>query len=257
MENAPTLTAIIADDESLARNVIRKYLVGFPQVKIIAECENGLIALQKNNELKPDLIFLDIRMPELDGMSVLNEFTHHPLIIFTTAFHQHAIRAFEINAVDYLLKPFDQERFSRAIMKAIERKNLPGNIQQQILRLQDSFTELLKSERKYISRILIKGKETYSFLQVSDILWFEADSDYVKIHTAEKVYLKNLSLNELEAKLNPEIFVRIHRSTIVNLAFIRELKPYFNGEYYIYLQNGERLKLSRSYKEKIKLIMNP
>ncbi len=257
MEKSETIIkAIIADDESLARNVIKKYLSAFPQIKIIAECENGLIALNKINELKPDLIFLDIQMPELDGLSLLNELPQLPLIIFTTAFNQYAIKAFEINAVDYLLKPFDKDRFAQAIQKVIEQKSSPAHIQKQIKDLQNSLDEVLKADKKFTSRILIKGKDGYSFLNVQDIIWFEAYSDYVKIHIKEKFFLKNISLNELETKLNPEIFIRIHRSTIVNIAYIKEMKPYFNGEYYIYLTNGEKLKLSRSYKDKLKIIID-
>jgi len=257
MEKSETIIkAIIADDESLARNVIKKYSSAFPQIKIIAECENGLIALNKINELHPDLIFLDIQMPELDGLSMLNELKQLPQIIFTTAFNQYAIKAFEINAVDYLLKPFDKDRFAQAIQKVIEQKNSPAFFQKQINNLQQSLDELLKGDKKFTSRILIKGKDGFSFLNVQDIVWFEAYSDYVKIHTKEKYFLKNISLNELETKLNPETFIRIHRSTIVNIAFIKEMKPYFNGEYYIYLTNGEKLKLSRSYKDKLKIIID-
>ena len=246
------LKAIIADDEPLARNVIRKYLSAFMQIKVIAECENGLIALNRINELQPDVVFLDIQMPELDGLSMLTELKQPPLIIFTTAFSQYATRAFEINAVDYLLKPFDKDRFTQAVQKAIEKGNSPVQIQKQINGLQHSLDELLKAGKKFTSRILIKAKDGYSFLSVEHIVWFEACSDYVKIHTRENVFLKNISLNALETKLNPETFIRIHRSTIVNIAFIKEMKPYFNGEYYIYLDNGEKLKLSRSYKDNIK-----
>ncbi len=251
-----TLKAIIADDELLARNVIKKYLIEFPQIEIIAECENGLAALNKINELNPDVIFLDIQMPELDGLSLLSELKILPLVIFTTAYNQYAIKAFEINVVDYLLKPFDKDRFKLAIHKVIEQKNSPVQVQKQISNLQQSLTELIKTDKKFTTRILIKGNNTYSFLNVKDIIWFEAYTDYVKIHTKEKFYLKNISLHELETKLNPETFIRIHRSTIVNFDFIKEMKPYFNGEYYIYLTNGEKLKLSRSYKDKIKLIID-
>ncbi len=250
------LKAIIADDEILARNVIKKYLGDFPHVEIVAECENGLIALNKINELHPDLAFLDIEMPELDGLSLLSELKELPTVIFTTAYNQYAIKAFELNAVDYLLKPFDKKRFALAVQKVTQQKVSPANLQAQLNNLQRTLNEIKKTSKKFTPRILIKGNNTYSFLNVSDIIWFEASSDYVKIHTKEKFYLKNISLNELEEKLNPKTFIRIHRSTIVNSDFIKEMKPYFNGEYYIYLINGEKLKLSRSYKDKIKLIID-
>ncbi len=255
-EQEMTIKAIIADDESLARNVIKKYLAAFPQIEVIAECENGLIALNKINELKPGLVFLDIEMPELDGLSMLNEIQELPLVIFTTAYNQYAIKAFEKNAVDYLLKPFDKDRFAQAIHKVTDQKNTIATFQKQLTKLQHSLNELVNTGKKFSSRILIKGREGYSFLDVNEITWFEADSDYVKIHCKEKNYLKNISLNELELKLDPVLFVRIHRSTIVNIKYIKELKPYFNGEYYLYLTNGEKLKLSRTYKDRIKHIID-
>ncbi len=252
-KNETHIRAIIADDESLARNVIRKYLTAFPKIKIVAECENGLVALNKINELDPDLIFLDIQMPDLDGFSMLNELTHTPLIIFTTAFNQYAIKAFEKDAVDYLIKPFDRDRFAQAIKKVTEQKYSPAFLENKINTLQDSINKMLTTDKKFTTRIVIKVKESYSFLNVQDIIWFEAYSDYVKIHTKEKYYLKNISLNELEIKLNPQTFIRIHRSTIVNIVYIKEMKPYFNGEYHLHLTNGEKLKLSRTYKDKLEI----
>lgn len=255
-KNETLIKAIIADDESLARNVVKKFLTAFPQIKIVAECENGLSALNKINELSPDLIFLDIQMPDLDGMSVLRELRHPPLVIFTTAYNQYAIEAFEKNAVDYLLKPFNKDRFAQAVTRALDQRSSPALLENKISTLQVSLNQVLNADKKFTSRILIKEKGGYSFLNVQDIIWFEADSDYVKIHTKEKTYLKNVSMNELEVKLNPQNFIRIHRSTIVNIAYIKEMKPYFNGEYHLLLSNGEKLKLSRTYKDKLKLIID-
>lgn len=250
------ITAIIADDEPLSRDVIKKYSASFPELEIVAECGNGLDALNKINELKPDCVFLDIQMPDLDGLSLLRELQEWPMIIFTTAYNQHAIKAFELNAVDYLLKPFDKERFAQALSKALQQKKSPLHLENKITALQNSLDKLLNNEKKFITRVMIKEADTYVFINVNDISWFEAHGDYVKIHKKDKSYLKNISLNELENKLNPQVFVRIHRSTIVNTACIKEMKPYFNGEYYIYLQNGEELKLSRSYKDRLKLIID-
>jgi two-component system LytT family response regulator len=256
MEKTATIKAIIADDESLARNIIRKYLLDFPEINIIAECDNGLTALNTINELNPDLVFLDIQMPDLDGLSLLNELKEIPLIIFTTAFSQYAIQAFEKNAVDYLLKPFDKGRFAVAVEKAMEKKSSPSFLEKKINTLQTTLNQILDADKKITTRLLIKGKNAYSFLDVKDITWFEAHSDYVKIHTKEKYYLKNISLNELESKLNPQVFIRIHRSTIVNVSYVKEMKPYFNGEYHLFLTTGEKLKLSRSYKDKLKFIID-
>jgi two-component system LytT family response regulator len=255
MENGIRFKAVIADDEKLARNVVKKYLHAFPQIAVVAECENGLSALNKINELQPGLVFLDIQMPDLDGLSLLNELKEPPLVIFTTAYNQHAISAFEKNAVDYLLKPFTAERFAQAVEKALGRKPAPAILEDKINSIQESLNQVLGAEKKFTTRILIREKNGYSFVDVKDITWFEADSDYVKIHTKEKIFLKNTSLNELELKLNPQNFVRIHRSTMINVSCIRELKPYFNGEYHLLLSTGEKLKLSRTYKEKLKLII--
>ena len=255
VKNETTINVIIADDETLARNVIKKYLQAFPHMQLVAECGNGLTALNKINELHPDLVFLDIQMPDLDGLSLLAELEQLPLVIFTTAFDQYAVKAFELNAVDYLLKPFDKDRFAAAIKKIMDQKISPAFLEKKINSIQHSLSQVMQTDKNFISRILIKGKSGYSFLDVEEITWFEADSDYVKIHTKEKVYLKNISLNELEAKLSPRTFIRIHRSSIVNVKCVKELKPYFNGEYHLYLTNGQELKLSRSYKDKVKLII--
>lgn len=251
-----TIKTIIADDELLARNVIKKYLLDFPEIELIAECDNGINTLNKINELSPDLVFLDIQMPELDGLSVLKELKNMPLVIFTTAFNQYAIKAFELHAIDYLLKPFDKDRFSLSIQKVIEHKGSMAYFERKINKLQQSLSDFMNIDNKLNSRILIKNNDSYSFINTSEILWFEAYSDYVKIHTLAKSYLKNISLNELESKLDPKQFIRIHRSTIINIHFIKEMKPYFNGEYFIFLNNGEKLKLSRTYKDKIKLLIN-
>ncbi len=254
--NKELITCIIADDEMLARDVIRNFLSDFNEIKIIAECENGLTTLNTINELDPDLVFLDIQMPEIDGLTLLKELKKPPLIIFTTAFNQYAIKAFEINAIDYLLKPFDKERFSMAVTKVLNHKNDNTSIENKISTLQNSLNEFIHGDKKFVSRLLIKGNDAYSILNTRDVTWFEAYSDYVKIHTKEKTYLKNISLNELESKLDPSQFIRIHRSTMVNINYIKELKPYFNGEYHINLTTGEQLKLSRSYKEKISQILD-
>ena len=246
---------IIADDEALARKVIHKYLAPFPQVEVIAECVNGLEALNKVNELRPHLLFLDIEMPEIDGLSMLSELRYFPMIVFTTAFNQYAIKAFEMNAVDYLLKPFDQNRFTQALKKVIDQKSSPAFLENRINNLQNTINNLLRPEKNYASRIWMKEKNTWFFAEAEDIYWFEAFGDYVRVHTKDKTFLKNISLTELELKLNPHHFVRIHRSTIVNLSFIKEMKPYFNGEYHLELTNGTKLKLSRTYKDKLNNII--
>ena len=155
MDNTTQITALIADDESLARDVIRNYLSGFPMIRLVAECENGLDALNEINRLKPDLVFLDIEMPEMDGISLLSELKELPLIIFTTAYNQYAIKAFELNAIDYLLKPFDRERFGQSMQRILEHRTSPASMEQKLGNLQQTLNTLIESEKKYINRSVI------------------------------------------------------------------------------------------------------
>ncbi|HJW27821.1 MAG TPA: response regulator, partial [Saprospiraceae bacterium] len=196
---APIIKAIIADDESLARNVIRKYLVGYSDIEVVAEAADGLTALNLIQEHRPGLVFLDIQMPELDGLSMLNELDMMPMILFTTAYHQYAIQAFDHHAVDYLLKPFDKKRFDLAISRVMERSGQTSALQVQLKAMQNTLDQLIDGGKKYLNRILVKGKEGHVFVETRDILRFEAYSDYVKIHTRERFFLKNISMMELES----------------------------------------------------------
>lgn len=247
----PKIRALIADDELLARKFIRRLLKQDPDVEIVAECSNGKEAAQAIREQKPELVFLDVQMPEMDGFAVLDAvgLDHLPEIIFTTAYESYAIRAFELHALDYLLKPFDQIRFKAAIKHAKERLHSqpPEEGRLQVATLLES----IKAQQQHLERILIKADGRITFLNTHEIDWIEADDKYVHLHTAKGTRMVRQTLSAMEAQLDPKRFVRIHRSAIVNVERIRELQPLFNGEHSLHLDNGTKLTLSRSYKEKL------
>jgi two-component system LytT family response regulator len=245
------IRALIADDELLARKFIRRLLKHDADVEIVAECSNGKEAAAMIRQEKPDLVFLDVQMPEMDGFAVLDAvgLEHLPEIIFTTAYESYAIRAFELHALDYLLKPFDQVRFKAAMKHAKERLVSQGTEEG---RLQiGTLLESIKAEQKHLERILIKADGRISFLNTREIDWLEADDKYVHLHTAKGARMVRQTLSAMEAELDPAKFVRIHRSTIVNIERIKELQPLFNGEHSLLLENGTKLILTRSYRDKL------
>lgn len=250
-----TLKALIVDDEFFGREIIKTYLKDFPFVEMIEEASNGKEALLKINELKPDLLFLDIQMPVLNGLDVIHEMdpSFQPAIIFITAYEQYAVKAFELNVVDYLLKPFDQSRFEAALNRAIERIQTKENdLGQLVKKLQDSYEHLQRPHKsEQLTRILVKEPKKMFFIKTEDVFWFEASGDYVIVHLEKKSHLISQSLNQLEAHLDPHDFARIHRSYIINVHSISEFEPYFNGEYFITLKNNTRLKLSRTYRDRL------
>jgi two-component system, LytTR family, response regulator len=245
------ITAVIADDEALARRFIRRMLKDEHEIEVIAECANGKEAVAVIKKQNPDLVFLDVQMPEMDGFGVLQAIGHEslPQIIFTTAYEQYAIRAFELHALDYLLKPFDQARFKDAIKYARERfHSQPAKDG----RLQiNALLESIKNKPQYLDRLVIKSGGRISFLQTEEINWIEADDKYVHLHTGKTSSMVRQTLSAMEAQLDPKKFKRIHRSTIVNVARIKELQPLFNGEYSVLMDDGTKLTLSRNYKDKL------
>jgi two-component system LytT family response regulator len=243
-----TITAILVDDVPSARKLLKEYLLDFPDIKIIAECKNGRQAIKAINENKPDLIFLDIRMPGVDGFEVLEHLEYMPHIIFTTAFDDYALKAFEVNAVDYLLKPYDRKRFARAVHKAINRNAKSSDEIDRIVQvLQQS-----KESDGYPKRIFIRiGKKIIS-VQVNNILWIEADRDYAQLHTNTGNYFCNLSLNALENRLDPSLFLRVHRSYIIANNSIEHLTGDGEGGFIAMLKDKSRVKVSRTYAEKIR-----
>jgi two-component system LytT family response regulator len=250
MKKAP-LRAVIVDDEALARKFIRRMLRDDPDVEIVGECSNGKEAAATIKKQDPDLVFLDVQMPEMNGFAALESIgvDQCPLVIFTTAYEQYAIRAFELHALDYLLKPFDQARFKDAIKHAKERF---GSEHEKDARRQiGALLENIKNKPKYLERFVIKAGGRITFLRVDEINWIEADDKYVHLHTDKAHPMVRQTLSAMESQLDPGKFQRIHRSTIVNVEQIKELQPLFSGEHAVHLKDGTKLTLSRNYKDKL------
>lgn len=245
------MTSILIDDEPLARKLLKEYLQDFPDIKIIAECKNGRQAIKAINENKPDLIFLDIRMPGMDGFEVLENLKYMPRIIFSTAHDDYALKAFEMNAVDYLLKPYDRKRFSRALQKVTNQTIQSNNDIDRIVQvLQQS-----KETKGYPQHIFVRIGRKIKSIQVNDIVWIESDGDYTSLHTNSGIHLCNLSLNTLEDRLDPSCFLRIHRSYIIASNSIENLASDGEGGFVAILKDKSKVKVSRTYAAKIRHII--
>jgi DNA-binding LytR/AlgR family response regulator len=236
-----TIRAIIVDDEELARQMIREYLADFPAVETCAECSNGKDAVRTLNRQQPHLLFLDIQMPELNGFEVLQRLEVIPFVIFSTAYDKYALQAFEVNAVDYLLKPYDRSRFGLAMQRVLERMQNSDSGLANLMSLLNS----LHGEKRESGRLWIKDSGCIKPVMLSEIDWMEAMDDYVCVHVGKTKHLINLRMQELESRLNEKMFLRIHRSTIVNLDRIKELRPAGDGSYQVILKDGTQLSLSR------------
>jgi two-component system, LytTR family, response regulator len=248
LTNATSIRALVIDDEPLAREMIREMLEGDHEVEIIGECGNGREAVDAIRALSPDLIFLDVQMPELGGFEVLESLKGEnvPYVIFATAYDQYAVRAFEVHALDYLLKPFDRERFEAAWKRAkgLLREDKVNRRDQHILAL----LEELKAGPRYLERLVIKTEGRVFFLDIDDIHCIESEGNYVRVYNGKKTYLLRETISGLEAQLDPKKFLRIHRSSMVRIDKIKELQPWFHGEYHVLLENGKQLTLSRNYR---------
>ncbi len=251
-----TFTAIVVDDEEYARDIVKSLLAQDASVHLLAECSNGAEAIEKICELKPDMVFLDIQMPEVNGFEVIQatQEKHTPHYIFTTAYDSFALKAFEVNAIDYLLKPFDDDRFFDALQKVKDKAQTPvsGLMKENLLAL---IEESRQTRTSFLKRISVRTGSRIHFINVEDIDWIEADNQYVKIHTGPKHQVHRQPLSELESLLDPSQFVRIHRSTIVNVDRITSLEPHFRGDYVISLQDNTKLKLAKSRKETLRQLM--
>lgn len=250
------IRAIIVDDEKPARHRLRELLEKRADIGAVAECSNGAEAVRQIRALQPDLLLLDIQMPGLDGFGVVEEIgaAQMPATIFVTAYDQYALKAFEVSALDYLLKPFSDERFERSLERVLSfvSARRREELSQRILSLLDQIQpEQPNKTSAPLDRLMIKDGGRVLFLQVEEIDWIEAAGVYVQIHTAGKTWLHRISLSELEAKLDARQFIRIHRSTIVNLSRIRELRPHSHGDFLVALRDGAELKLSRRYRRKV------
>jgi two-component system, LytTR family, response regulator len=239
-ERPNTIRALLVDDEPLARSNLSVLLRLDPEIEIVGECGSGQEALAKIREAKPDLVFLDVQMPECDGFDVLEMLGADapPAIVFVTAYDQYALRAFEAGALDYLLKPFDNARFDRALRRA----------KQTIERGRDAPQ---KDAPRRLESLVVKGVGQVAFVKVSEIDWIEAADYYASLHVGARTHLLRRSMADLEQELDPAVFCRIHRSTIVNLTRVKTLTLGADGEYEVLLENGARLRLSRRYRKQL------
>lgn len=241
------ITSLIVDDEKLARDLLAEYLDDIPNVTVIGQCSKGKDAVKMIDDLKPQLIFLDVQMPSMTGFDVLDAISHEPYVIFSTAYDQYAIQAFEKDALDYLLKPIDEERFKLAMSRAIER------IEKDETNIDTLISSINKQkEEPYSSHIFVQKSEKLLNIPVSDIVHLEASGDYTVLTSIDDQYLSSTGISKLEQKLNPEVFIRIHRSTIINLEKLKEIEKHFNGGLVVKMDNGKTFPVSRTYAKEIK-----
>ena len=245
------IRTLIIDDVALARERIRRCLADDPQIEMVGECDNGEKAVADIRSLAPDLIFLDVQMPALDGFGVLDALKEErsPAVIFVTAHNEYAIQAFEVNALDYLLKPVDCERLSKAVERAKTRlaQSVRGDEFGNRVR---AMLEDLKSGSKFVKRLTIKLTGRTILLPTEEIDWIETYGNYLKVHAGRESHLVRGTMQSLETKLDPEKFVRVHRSIMVNVEKVKEIHPRSNGDQDLVLQNGKQLMLSRNYRDK-------
>lgn len=244
------MKAIIIDDEPLARMLVLEYLQQFTNIQIVAECSDGFQGFKAITELQPDLIFLDIQMPKINGFEMLEMLTQKPAVIFTTAFDEYAIKAFDNHAIDYLLKPFSEDRFSVAVNKAIQLDNLKTQQQKTEELLQAS--PLLNVQQ---NRVVVKNGNKIKVIPTIDILYLEAADDYVKLYTNEGSFLKNKTMSYFEQTLAAVEFVRCHRSYIVQVSQITKIEPYEKDSYLAILKNSAKVPVSKSGYQKLKLVL--
>lgn len=275
-----SMRVLIVDDEPIARRRISRLLKLEDDVEVVNEVGSGTDAVAAIREQKPDLVFLDVQMPDLDGfgvVSALGDPESMPAIVFVTAYNEYAVKAFDVNAVDYVLKPFDGERFRSAFQRArttLEQKNSAEAGR----RIKALLEEVLGEQRaqaltaggvanvatpaptvpraRYLDRLMVKHDGRVFFVKVADVDWFEASGNYVRVHVGRVSHLIRETMHGIEAQLDPNLFARIHRAVIVNMDRIRELQPWFAGDYIVILRDGRQLKLSRTYREALQSRMH-
>ncbi|MCC6289351.1 MAG: LytTR family transcriptional regulator DNA-binding domain-containing protein [Chitinophagaceae bacterium] len=244
------IKVIIIDDEPLARNIVKEYLADYAQINIAQECNDGFEGVKAIAQYRPDLIFLDIQMPKINGFEMLELLENPPAVIFTTAFDEYAIRAFETHAIDYLLKPFSKERFDKSLQKWLSQQNADKNTNAYAMLAEATVQQQLSQ-----NRIVVKINNKIKIIPLQDICFIEAADDYVKIHTAEGQYLKNKTMQYFETLLGGEQFVRTHRSYIVNVQYITRLDPYEKDTYTAILKSGEKIPVSKPGYIKLKQVL--
>lgn len=249
----PNFKVLIVDDERLSRRRIRRLLSLEPECEVTGECANGREAVEALNRVRPDILFLDVQMPEMDGFHVIEAIAAGnqtaPLIIFTSAYEDYALRAFDVHAFDYLLKPFDGRRFLQSVQLAKARLRLETEGLSD-RRLFDMFASFSKQQIAP-NRIAVRNNGRVVFVKLEDIDWIEASDNYVCLHCGRDTHIVRETMSELEARLNPAHFLRVHRSAIVNLDRIRELQPWFRGDYRVILRDGTELTLTKNHREKL------
>jgi two-component system LytT family response regulator len=249
---ARRIRTLVIDDEPLARERMRSLVAAEADFEVVGEASNGLEAVEAIQSQNPDLVFLDVHMPKLDGFEVIETVGPEamPAVVFVTAYDQYALRAFDVQALDYLLKPFDSDRFHSTLQRVREQMESAetGDLGRRLIAL---VRDLKPGRTQPSNRLVVKSGGRLFFLRADEIDWVEAAGNYVRLHVGNDTHMLRETMNSIEARLNPELFVRIHRSHIVNIERIRELQPWFNGEYVVILRNGSRLTLSRGYREKL------
>lgn len=242
---------LIVDDEPLGRERIRTLLGDDDEVEVVGECSDGKQAISVIERTRPDLVYLDVQMPEMDGFAVLDAIASErmPAIIFVTAYDRYAVQAFQVHALDYLLKSFDRERFQDALRRAKEqiRRSQEGLWNDRLTGL----LEDLQARQTRLTRFVIRSAGRIFFLRVEDIDWLEAAGNYVRVHVGRESHFIRETLQSVEGRLDPTQFLRVHRSTVVNCDRIKELQPLFHGDYVVRLRDGTELTLSRNYREKL------
>ena len=257
------IKTLIVDDEPLAREAIRDLLQTQPDFRIVGECETGRQSVEAILSIHPDLVLLDVQMPEMDGFQVIQCVTPQrmPLTIFVTAYDSYALKAFEMHALDYVLKPFEEERLLQALQRAKVYLNQSRNQE-----ITDRLLELLRYHTSrsgvssptpavHLERLVIRSRGRVLFLSVREVDWIQAEGSYVRLHLGNKSYVQRTTMGTLQQQLDSRHFVRIHRSTIVNIEHISEIKPWPTGEYVIIMRNGKELTLSRGYRDSLQLLL--
>jgi two-component system, LytTR family, response regulator len=246
------IKCIIIDDEPLARSIVSEYLQGYPEVEVVQECGDGFEGVKAIMQYQPDLVFLDVQMPKINGFEMLELVDQTPGVIFTTAYDEYAIKAFEANAIDYLLKPFSRDRFDAAVKKwAAHRHVTPMGTQPNVSGIEETYARQPEEQH----RIVVKTGNDIRIIPVSDVLYLEAYDDYVKIHTKSGVYLKKKTMSYYEKTLDQNQFVRVHRSYILALSQLTKIEVFEKDSHVALLKNGVRIPLSKSGYSKLRMVL--